>query len=68
MPEMNLEIERKFLIDRNKLPYNLDDMNGVKIKQGYLFLCSSDLRNVFRLRRNGDKFFMTMKIGRSLSR
>lgn len=68
MPEAHFEIERKFLINKKRFPYDLADLGRVEIEQGYLFPCSSDLRNVIRLRQEGDKFFMTVKIGRGLLR
>lgn len=53
----NLEIERKFLIDLNDIPYNLEDMERKEIEQGYI------LHNpVIRVRAVSDlEYYMTFK-------
>ena len=33
----NMEIERKFLIDMNKVPYDFNVLNKKAISQGYIF-------------------------------
>lgn len=65
----NKEIERKFLIDINKIPYDLGNMNYQDIVQGYI--TSIDNSFVFRLRQViyfspnnevlGDDYFQTIK-------
>lgn len=65
----NKEIERKFLIDKNKIPYDLSKMNYLDITQGYVISIDKDL--TYRLRhilyRNdkdipiGEDFFQTIK-------
>lgn len=52
----NIEIERKFLVDINKL--NLADVYGVSIKQGYVFDTN---KGVLRVRSKGNKYFLTIK-------
>lgn len=51
-----MEIERKFLIDRDKLPENLDRCPCLHIEQGYL--CTDP---VVRIRRQDDAYILTYK-------
>lgn len=52
----NIEIERKFLVDKSKLPPLLEE--GTDIQQGYVF--NSD-NGVLRVRSKGDKYYLTVK-------
>jgi adenylate cyclase len=52
---MSLEIERKFLVDLNKLG-NL--ANGIEIKQGYINTADN---TVVRVRIKGKKAYLTIK-------
>lgn len=51
-----MEIERKFLIDKNKLPENLEQYPSKQIEQGYL--CTDP---VVRIRRSNDSYYLTYK-------
>lgn len=61
--EANQEIERKFLINLENLPpeikEKLDKYPGVKIEQGYVSVEENE--NEVRLRKEGNKFFQTIK-------
>ena len=52
---MTKEIEKKYLIDINKLP---SLTQGIEIKQGYI---STSLRATTRIRVAGDKAYLTLK-------
>ena len=56
---MNVEIERKFLVQ--EIPDLLENLNFNSIMQGYL--CADADRNEIRLRRKGDKYYLTVKNG-----
>ena len=58
-----VEIERKWLV--TKLP-DLSKLQGEKIVQGYLAVTPEGVE--VRLRRKGDKYFMTIKAGTGLQR
>lgn len=58
-----MEIERKFLIEKNKLPENLEQYPSKKIEQGYL--CTEP---VVRIRRSNDSYYLTYKSKGLLSR
>lgn len=51
-----MEIERKFLIEKAKLPENLSDFPHREIEQGYL--CTAP---VVRIRREDENYYMTYK-------
>ena len=51
-----MEIERKFLTDPDKLPFQPEDFPCRKIEQGYL--CTEP---VVRIRRDNDDYFLTYK-------
>ena len=51
-----MEIERKFLIDLDKLPFCPEDYPCRHIEQGYL--CTAP---VVRIRRDNDHYFLTYK-------
>ncbi len=61
----NLEIERKFLIDLAKLPFDLNSFAHAEILQGYI-VCSAD--SAVRLRKKGEQFQITVKSGKGLTR
>jgi CYTH domain-containing protein len=54
---MSQEIERKFLV--KKIPPGLDDFPHVKLSQVYIESSNKDLEH--RVRRQGDKYFYTIK-------
>lgn len=58
-----MEIERKFLINRNQLPENLSDYPCREIEQGYL--CTEP---VVRIRRQDEDYFLTYKSKGLMSR
>ncbi len=60
----NKEIERKFLI--NNIPFDINQLPGDEINQGYINY-SEDGTEV-RLRKKGDKFFITVKSGSAMVR
>ena len=49
-----MEIERKYLIEKEQLPENLSDYPFHRIEQGYL--CTSP---VVRIRRQDNEYFLT---------
>ena len=53
----NLEIERKFLLNLEKIPYDFSKLNKKVIEQGYI-ICKPEIRvrNVL-----GEDYFMTIK-------
>ena len=53
----NLEIERKFLLDLNEIPYDFSKLRKKTIEQGYI-ICKPEIRvrNVL-----GEDYFMTIK-------
>ena len=51
-----MEIERKFLIETDKLPFRPEDFPCRSIEQGYL--CTAP---VVRIRRDNDEYFLTYK-------
>ncbi|MCY3868794.1 MAG: CYTH domain-containing protein [Gemmatimonadetes bacterium] len=57
------EIERKFCV--RKMP-DLTACTGVEISQGYLSVGENDPE--IRLRRNGERFYQTVKIGKGVQR
>ena len=59
---MNIEIERKFLVDN---PPGLENFSSKEILQGYLLI--TDEKEI-RLRKKGDRYFQGVKVGRGLSR
>ncbi|PIY68844.1 adenylate cyclase [Candidatus Roizmanbacteria bacterium CG_4_10_14_0_8_um_filter_39_9] len=62
MPE---EIERKFLV--SKLPEGLETFKHIDISQGYLAIDGTTSTEV-RLRKKGEKFFQTVKVGSGKTR
>ena len=52
-----MEIERKYLIEKEQLPKNLSDYPFHRIEQGYL--CTSP---VVRIRRQDDEYFLNAPI------
>lgn len=58
-----MEIERKFLIKKEKLPENLSQYPCLHIEQGYL--CTDP---VVRIRRQNDEYYLTYKSNGLLSR
>jgi predicted adenylyl cyclase CyaB len=62
---MNEEIERKFLMDGIPLEIKLNSLNKVEITQAYLFV---DDKKELRIRKEGEKFLQTVKIGEGLRR
>lgn len=74
---MAQEIERKFLIDLDDLPKNLRQAGGKKIVQGYVALEEAAVEDAsgrratsteVRLRRKGERTFLTVKSGDGLVR
>src|SRR6185295_19808817 len=63
MARSQIEIERKWLVED---PPNLVRRKGVKILQGYITVSVEDAE--VRLRRKGETFFETVKIGTGLQR
>jgi adenylate cyclase len=61
---MNQEIERKFLV--KELPENLSKYPSTEIIQGYLAI-TEDATEV-RVRKKGDRYFLTVKSGFGLQR
>jgi len=59
----NMEIEKKYLIDLNKISFALDAFAVRIIEQGYL--CTSP---VVRIRRDNDKYELTYKSGGLMKR
>lgn len=57
---MSVEIERKFLINRTKIPFDLEKYANTQIRQGYV---TSDPQKVVRLRMMGGQCFITIKSG-----
>lgn len=51
-----MEIERKYLIERSKIPFNPEDYPCRRIEQGYL--CTEP---VVRIRRDNDDYYLTYK-------
>jgi uridine kinase len=62
--EIPKEIERKYLVA--KLPENLDTYPKKEIVQGYLAIASDGTE--VRLRKKGDKYYQTVKIGSGKTR
>lgn len=60
----NREIERKFLV--KQLPSNLEKFPNDSIDQGYLAADQTGLQ--VRLRRTGNRFWLTFKRGKSIAR
>ncbi len=60
------EIERKFLVEATGVPGNLDRYDHKRIQQGYLVVGSDDAE--VRVRRKGDRRFLTVKSGGGLQR
>ena len=58
-----MEIERKFLIEKEKLPPSLDQYPCRRIEQGYL--CTDP---VVRIRQEDDTYYLTYKAGGFLAR
>lgn len=58
-----MEIERKFLIEQNRLPRNLEEYPFHRIEQGYL--CTEP---VVRIRRQDDEYYLTYKSKGFMSR
>ena len=58
----NLEIERKFLLDLNEVPYDFSKLRKKTIEQGYI-ICKPEIRvrNVL-----GEDYFMTIKVVRKI--
>ena len=52
----NLEIERKFLVKKESIPFNLKNFKYKKIVQGFIYL-----NPAIRLRKSGDKYYLTIK-------
>ena len=53
----NMEIERKFLLDINNIPYDFSNLRKKTIEQGYI-ICKPEIR-VRSV--SGEKYFMTIK-------
>ena len=51
-----MEIERKYLIDINKVPYNLNEIKKHNIEQGYL-----SREPVVRVRKEDEDYYLTYK-------
>ena len=62
---MNLEIERKFLVDSSSLPVDLNKFKNFLISQGYL---AADAGSEIRIRKKGRACFLTVKQGAGLQR
>lgn len=58
-----MEIERKFLINKEDLPTNLKDYPALEIEQGYLCIGP-----VVRIRRQNDEYYLTYKSGGLMAR
>lgn len=58
-----MEIERKYLVEKENLPENLEQFPSHEIEQGYL--CTSP---VVRIRRQNEKYFLTYKSKGLMSR
>ena len=61
---MNQEIERKFLV--NKVPENLSQHPSTEIIQGYLAITEDGTE--VRVRKKGNRYFLTVKSGFGLQR
>lgn len=59
----NMEIEKKYLIDLNKISFSLNNFDVRIIEQGYL--CTTP---VVRIRRDNDKYELTYKSGGLMKR
>lgn len=57
------EIERKWLVEKQSLPKNLESYPSKKLVAGYLR--DKDGKDV-RIRKEGDKYFSVQKVGRGL--
>lgn len=62
-----MEIERKFQIDLDCLPFALKDHPSSVIEQGYLAVSTADAREV-RLRKRNDEFSLAVKNGEGRAR
>lgn len=58
-----MEIERKYLVEKENLPENLEQFPSREIEQGYL--CTSP---VVRIRRQNEEYFLTYKSKGLMSR
>ena len=58
-----MEIERKFLVEKDRLPENLESYPFHEIEQGYLCV-----QPVVRIRRSDEEYYMTYKSGGLLAR
>lgn len=58
-----MEIERKYLVNKENLPENLEQFSSRRIEQGYL--CTEP---VVRIRRQNDEYFLTYKSKGLMSR
>ena len=63
MKEISVEIERKFLVEKNALPANLEEFPCQIIEQGYI--CTDP---VIRIRRTDDHYTLTVKSSGLLAR
>lgn len=52
----NVEIEKKWLVDINNIPFNINDYPFLVIEQAYL-----NTRPVIRIRRSNDDYYLTYK-------
>ncbi|MBP3200364.1 MAG: CYTH domain-containing protein [Lachnospiraceae bacterium] len=52
----NLEIERKFLVKKDSIPYNLKNLKSKKIIQGFIYF-----NPAIRVRRVDNEYFLTIK-------
>ncbi|MFP4352915.1 MAG: CYTH domain-containing protein [Puniceicoccaceae bacterium] len=61
-PSQPKEIERKFRVDRDALPFRLEERPSAAMEQGYIVVNTAEPREV-RLRRHGGDLTLTAKIG-----
>lgn len=52
----NVEIERKFLVKKDDIDFDLKKYKSVKIAQGFLYI-----KPAIRVRKAGDKYYFTIK-------
>ena len=64
---MKYEIERKWLVNDKVVPKDLFQSPFFRIDQGYLEVLYSENDEV-RIRRKGDRYFLTLKKGEGVKR
>ena len=62
-----MEIERKWLVCREKIPYTLDELDAVQIEQAYVSFHPTVRVRALRDRQGNDSFVLTVKSGSKTS-